>query len=114
DAVRAAMIRAAVPASLSPSVAALATRATRSAHPVRAMLAASVVLVGCAVGLGMTITDEPKPAAKSAPEAPPAAKEPFPLPAGAVARLGSPRLRHGGWVYDLCFSADGKRLASVG
>jgi WD40 repeat protein len=40
--------------------------------------------------------------------------EGFALPAGAVARLGSARLRHGGWVHDVCFSADGKWIASVG
>src|SRR5207244_2302230 len=40
--------------------------------------------------------------------------EGVPLPEGVVARLGSARLRHGGWVYDLCFSPDGKRIVSVG
>jgi WD40 repeat protein len=30
-----------------------------------------------------------------------------------VARLRSPRLRHGNWIGDVCFSPDGKRIASI-
>ncbi len=37
-----------------------------------------------------------------------------PLPSGAIARLGTQRLRHGGWIKFVAFTPDDKRLVSQG
>jgi RNA polymerase sigma factor (sigma-70 family) len=126
-------------AGAAPAVKELAKRALPRAlgAKLRAGAAVGLVLAVSAVGLGLTVSDRPKPN-----EAPPnPASEPgtakrkdadgrplaepvpklkekeaaaFPLPRGAVARLGSARLRHGAFVAHVCFAPDGKRIASVG
>src|SRR5262249_40418592 len=61
--------------------------------------------------------DKPSPPAKLVPEEkkrPRVDRFGDPLPADAVARLGTVRLRHGGQVNSIVFSPDGKLLASAG
>jgi RNA polymerase sigma factor (sigma-70 family) len=119
ESARAAMVRAGVPGTAAAAVQALAARAIPRviSAKMRAAVAAGFVLAACAAGLAVATGDQPEPTdvpAKSAKAL--EAKQPDgePLPAGAVARLGSPRLRHPSWVKHVCFSPDGKRLASVG
>ncbi|VTR94185.1 sigma-70 family rna polymerase sigma factor : Uncultured bacterium genome assembly Metasoil_fosmids_resub OS=uncultured bacterium PE=4 SV=1: Sigma70_r2: Sigma70_r4_2: WD40 [Gemmata massiliana] len=122
ESARAAMVRAARPAALSPTVRALAARATPAVVSANLRVALAVGLsVVCTVGLVLTANEPARtpPALTRHADTmplPATAREgdQVPLPAGAVARLGSPHLRHGGWVYDICFSADGARIASTG
>jgi RNA polymerase sigma factor (sigma-70 family) len=68
--------------------------------------------------LGRSAKDAPKPGGEEgAPvqvaQGPQAAVEADPLPAGAVARMGSQRLRHAGIVGLLDFTSDGKELITA-
>jgi RNA polymerase sigma factor (sigma-70 family) len=122
DSVRAAMVRAGTQ-GVGPAVRALADRAARSAlgAKLRGVAAAGLVMVAAATGFGLSGNDAPT-AAPSPDAGPPNAAaarnrtdaEGAPLPAGVIARFGSSRLRHTGWVYHVCFSPDGQRIASVG
>jgi RNA polymerase sigma factor (sigma-70 family) len=124
---RAAMVRTGVVgAELTPAVRALAARAIPSVAvaKLRLLVALGLVLLASAVGFGLSAGEAPKPGnnpfakitepTRLAPEAREKEANEAKLPEGVIARLGSPRLRHPAWVKDVCFSLDGKRLASVG
>ncbi len=90
--------------------------------PLAGLLLAAGLAVATAVGLaGPAPTPGPPPRKPAAAEAKaPDAAQPRsdalgdPLPAGAVARLGTTRLRHESGVEAVAYSADGKRLFSAG
>ncbi|HEX5272271.1 MAG TPA: WD40 repeat domain-containing protein, partial [Gemmataceae bacterium] len=54
------------------------------------------------------------PAARAGEKSPPADRFGDPLPAAAVARIGTTRFRHGDYIHSVAFTADGKRIVSYG
>jgi RNA polymerase sigma factor (sigma-70 family) len=124
ESVQTVMIRAAVPGAVGPAVRALAERAVRLTLMAKLLVTAAALgglLAVAAAGLALAGSAGPPPAAVTpkqsetkAAQAPRTDAEGFALPAGVVARLGSARLRHAGWAHDVCFSPDGKLIASVG
>jgi RNA polymerase sigma factor (sigma-70 family) len=114
---------------MSPTVAALMKEGMHGLMGAkRKLLSALLLAVGVmAAGAGMLAHSGRTPqAAEKRPETPAlpaqAAKKPDlrrdqlgdPLPADAVARLGTLRFRHGGVIQDLYFGPDGKTLVSCG
>src|SRR4051812_5313032 len=79
-------------------------------------------MIAAAIGFGLEIGDprmtpDASPAKCAGPHATEAKAgngDVLALPPGAIARLGSSRMRHGAWVKDIAYSPNGKRLASVG
>jgi RNA polymerase sigma factor (sigma-70 family) len=117
------------------SSAAASARAAVWAGRVMRGMSVARLRAGAALALALTVglalagygvfagrTDEP-PQSPAAPAEPrPADPEPTPradrqddpLPAEAVARVGSPRMRHGSYVAGLAYSPDGNVLVSAG
>lgn len=98
---------------ISAAVAALARKSTM-ALSLRIATACAMLLSAGVAGVSVALFGGERPA-----DPPPAAKAEAPkesqsesLPLGAVARLGTTRLRPGGSIDYLAFSPDGKRLAS--
>jgi RNA polymerase sigma factor (sigma-70 family) len=126
-AVPASQLRAAVQvgtAQTAPARAALlADQVVRTAAPARLALAALALTL---LGLAGTLLPVTVPGAAGEPVAPPrpvvatqpppAAKDlqGDPLPAGALARMGSTRWRHGGVTGFVAFLPDGKHVISAG
>ncbi len=107
--------------------AALAETVARALFPGRAPRIAgllfAVTVAGAGAGLRASPRGEPPvPPVAASPPAPRAAPDERPrvdrygdpLPAGALARLGTTRLHHGFITYAVAFSPDGKTIASGG
>jgi WD40 repeat protein len=92
--------------------------------PAQATLAVLLVLGAVLTGAGLLALRPPQGQGAAVGEPPISSKEERnhlrrdrfgdPLPSGAVARLGTTRFRHGGRIYSLALSPDGRVLASRG
>jgi RNA polymerase sigma factor (sigma-70 family) len=107
----------ALPATMVAAVTRAAVAVPVAGVSTRVALSAVLLIIGLGVGAGAVLI----PAGQSAaPKQPPAVAAAEPrddllgdaLPDGAVARLGSLRLRPGERIYSLAFSPDGRRIAA--
>jgi RNA polymerase sigma factor (sigma-70 family) len=105
----------------APPVAALAGVVARELARSRVRAVTALLLSVAVLGAGAGLASLPAPAPEPESSEPPAARseaEPLagrdsdPLPAGALMRFGSTRLRHGQAINALAFAKDGKTLVS--
>jgi RNA polymerase sigma factor (sigma-70 family) len=91
--------------------------------PVKGAAAALALCLAAVATAGWTLLPSSPSVAESRPQQPTPGKQPQepkprtdllgdPLPEGAIARLGTLRLKHGGYVQYLAFTPDGKQLMS--
>ena len=89
--------------------------AARSASWVRLV---AVVVVACLATAAIGVSGPPaKPVAppgEVAQPRPTVDRYGDPLPDGAIARFGTVRFRHGGWLQSFAYSPDGKMIATGG
>jgi RNA polymerase sigma factor (sigma-70 family) len=116
--VQAGMTGGSVRAGVATLIRCQARQQTALLAPVVVVLAAvGAVLAGIGRPVGDPPTDgSPRPVTRAATGdlRPPTDSTGDPLPAGAVMRLGTTRLRHGGWIRSVAFSPDGTEIASAG
>jgi RNA polymerase sigma factor (sigma-70 family) len=111
-------------AAVSGQAVALARGAVRTMFLNKVKIAAAVLLATAMLGTGATmLLQAAPPAGPPAPAAPPQPREErparaeaadAPLPKGAVARMGSTRLRHGDAVSFAAYTPDGKAIVTAG
>jgi RNA polymerase sigma factor (sigma-70 family) len=110
---------------IAPSVAALVREGMHGLMLAKLKLASVVLLAVCTLAAGAGLVAWPTPAPQLGEDKPPptpgSAKPQArldragdPLPAEALSRLGTTRLRHGGHIFSVAFTPDGETLVSEG
>jgi WD40 repeat protein len=101
----------AVPTAVATLVQGMTTTlGSTSRYVVAALLTVVILTLGASATRGLQRAEVPPQPAAAKGERKPVAG---PLPKGAIARIGSPRLRHAGEVAAVAFSPDGRWLASA-